>query len=244
MLRKDYLYDLCQTFAKAGRKILNYFIGYEAKKVRSKYKHRKLTNQKESLLADLGFQDSDVKEEEEQEEESDSREEVLNFLEFDVRTKNTELLKARKKDNDKDLMKPFKMNLTIPPLFSHKVYEVFLSPQQVNKEDIEMMKEDGKTGPGTFIKEKIQTQRVEDKKRKQELRRRKRKGLPIDDIIRVVKKGNKNVKSNALEALEIVSPSNLTHCRNTRPSKTTTLYSRWHITSSTRNTTRRGKRSN
>ena len=94
-------------------------------------------------------------------------------------------------------------NINIPPLFSHKVFEVFSGPKEVKMEDIQMLEEGGKSGPSIFIKEKMAAQRAEDKKLRQELRRRKKKGLAIDPK-EIKKRGKIEVKNAALETLEIV----------------------------------------
>ena len=204
MINKDYLLDLCQTFAKPGRALLSFFVEYECKRIRSKYKHRKLGNEKpQSVLGDLFGNILGGEEESKQKTETEEEEEKATFLEFDVRKKNRGELKSYKK-REKDILKPFMNNLEIPPLFSHKVFEVFSAPEQVELEDVQMMDEDGKRGPGTFLRMKIENQIAEDKKRRKEMRRRKRKGLAFDDLERNKDKGTKVVKNGALEAMENV----------------------------------------
>ena len=184
---------------------MNFFVQHECKRIRLRYKHPKLSsgNKNESLMMAFGMEDSEVMNKEEDEEEEEA--EVVRFVEFDIRKKQRADLKAITKKKEKNFLKPFMMNLNIPPLFSHKVFDVFNQVEEVYSEDVKLAIKDDKKGTiGTFLKEKVETQIAEDKKRRAELRRRKRKLLNTEDF-EPKKKEKKIQKNNALEALEIVT---------------------------------------
>ena len=68
------------------------------------------------------------------------------------------------------------------------------------------MNNEHKQGPGIFIVEKIEAQKMEEKMRKQEAKKNMKKGQ-VSSTLKSSKqiKGKPGVKDGALEALEIVS---------------------------------------
>jgi hypothetical protein len=197
-IQKDLLNDLGNSFSKSAMNIFDHLIKYECGRIRGKYKDVKPTLPGNSLLGGLGLgEDDDLKDEE-------NGNEKVKYVELFVNQNQKSLHGSSDKLTlDKDILEPFKINRDVPPLMIHAVFKT------IKKQDLEaekLMENERKAEKmSTFLREKMENQYLEDKKRRRELAMRKKKGLPFDHLLpeKAVNSKAQPKGPGTLEALEV-----------------------------------------
>lgn len=204
----DSFLDLLDSNPRAGTLLLNFLVRTVCNRIRAEYKHEFKKNDHDSIEDLMGGSLIADSEDEEKTPSNDEAIDVetLDFLEIDIRKKNIVDLEDNDR-KDSNLLKPFRREMGEPPLFSHKVFSSWMTPEQVQIEDVEMVNMENKKGPGIFLKSKVSTQTEQFKQKRTDLRKQRKEGIKPE-----IKKPitNKFLKMDAkdrenCEALEIVS---------------------------------------
>jgi hypothetical protein len=197
-IQKDLLNDLGNSFSKSAMNIFDHLIKYECARIRAKYKDVKPTLPGNSLLGGLGLGDDDDAKDEE------NANEKVKYVELYVNHNQKSLQASSDKvAMDKDILEPFKINRDIPPLMVHAVFKT-IKKQDLDAEK-QMENERKAEKMSSFLKEKMENQYLEDKKRRKELVMRKKKGLPFDHLLpeKAVNSKAQPKGPGTLEALEV-----------------------------------------
>jgi hypothetical protein len=198
-VKKDFLFDLGNTFAKSAKHFLEYFLKYECMRIKDKFKGVKVGGGGgDAVLLDLNNN-------EEEEKIAKLASQVERFAEIQVNQKFKPLagLEAGKEEKELD---PFKV-IRDPPIMTSLVYKTIMAQDadKLTKKDADKKDESSHKGYSCFIKDKLEFQYLEQKKKDKENKLRKKKGLPIDDGNGPSKTAQQQgkVDPQTIEALEI-----------------------------------------
>lgn len=195
-IKKDYLFDVGNSFAKTAMNITNYLVRVYCEKTKHKYKEARPVTHGNNLLEELNIN-------EEEEKANKKAAESNRFAELYINQKLRPMM-AIESTNDRD-NEIFKVSKDTAPITALPVYKTIV------KQDVEKTgKEDKNLGAlnfsGTqrscFLKEKLENQLEDRRRRDREIRLRKKKGLPYEELL--PKEANNDLKGVPpnLEALE------------------------------------------
>ena len=198
-IQKDLLFDLGNTFAKSAMHFLEYFCKHECLRTKDNYKEAKPAPVGNSLLGELNVNEEDDK-------AAKVSAHSNRFAEISVKQKFKPLAGLEGSKEDKDL-EAFKVSREAPPIMLSSVYKSIVKQdaEKVIKKEGDKKDEATNKGFSCFIKDKLEFQYLEQKKKEKENKLRKKKGLPVENTTapsKVTQQGGK-VDPQTIEALEI-----------------------------------------
>lgn len=197
-IRKDYFNDLGHTFVKSAGHFFEFFVKTECLKITKKYSDAKHMNPGNSLLGGLDMEDEDLG-------MNEKGKQVCRFVELNIdkKTKAVKQVSSTKEDE----IELFRPSSTFPPLMLISAYKSIVAQdkaaEKATKKD-EKRDLDRKGNPTIFLKEKLEHQLEERRRKEKDIRMRKKKGLPYEELLQSNNAaGNqKGLPAPTLEALE------------------------------------------
>jgi hypothetical protein len=178
-IQNDFFNDLGNTFAKAAMHIMDFFVKTECQKIKDKYREAKISLPENSfaLLENLH-------KEEDLELEARKANSTSRFAEINVqpqKLKPSMTIEPQKAGHEMaEVIKPSK---DVPPLMRHQVFSSIVKQDVEAVRPFDKKEEQKKEKISSFVKEKLESQYLEQKRIEKLIKERKKKGLVVDEAM-------------------------------------------------------------
>jgi len=174
-VKRDYFNDLGNTFVKSAMHIFDYLVKFECSKIRARHANAKPVQAGNSLLGELNINEEDEKLEK-------RAKEANRFVELYIVSKPKPVTTTTSKNEEE--LEPFKAPKDTPPLMLIPAYKTIVKQDaEKNGKKEDKREEDRKGGMSIYLKEKLEHQLEERKRKEKDIRNRKKKGLPYEELL-------------------------------------------------------------